>query len=173
MCIRDRLKTALHAAAGSVVATRAARDRAPFRMPLDRAFTVAGSGTVVTGSIASGAVRVGDELRIEPGGVSVRVRGLQNHDQPAAVLRAGQRGAVNLSGVHHQELARGQELAAPGYLRPSTRITAYVQSLPSAPPLKSRHNCLHCAKAAYCRPASAVEPKILTKPWRRSWNNFT
>ena len=57
-------------------------DQAPFRMAIDRSFTIAGYGTVVTGSVSSGRVRLGDELVIEPGAVNVRVRGLQHHDQP-------------------------------------------------------------------------------------------
>lgn len=133
------LKATLHRAAGSILSHRVARaSTLPFRMPIDRAFTVAGVGAVVTGSIASGSVKLGDELLLEPGGKPVRVRGLQNHDQPAEALHAGQRGAINLSGVHHEELARGQELAALGYLRASSRLTAHVQTLPSAPPLASR-----------------------------------
>lgn len=132
------LKAALHTAAGSVTARCSARDCAPFRMPIDRAFTVSGHGAVVTGSIASGSVRTGDELVLEPGGKPVRVRGLQNHDQPVESLHAGQRGAINLSGVQHDELARGQEVAAPGFLRSTSRLTAFVQTLPSASPLRSR-----------------------------------
>jgi selenocysteine-specific elongation factor len=134
-----QLKAALGAAAAEARAKRKATAAGiPFRMPIDRAFTVAGVGAVVTGSIASGSVRTGDELVLEPGGKPVRVRGLQNHDQPVESLHAGQRGAINLSGVQHDELARGQVVAAPGFLRPTSRLTAFVQTLPSAPPLRSR-----------------------------------
>ena len=84
---------------------RAGQTDAPFRMAIDRTFTVEGHGTVVTGSIASGQVRVGDELAIEPGGLAARVRGLHNHDRPAEELHRGQRGAINLAGVHHTQIA--------------------------------------------------------------------
>ncbi|MCE9528436.1 MAG: SelB C-terminal domain-containing protein, partial [Planctomycetales bacterium] len=111
---------------------------APFRMAIDRTFTVAGHGTVVTGSVASGATRVGDELVIEPGGIAVRVRGLQSHDQAAEEVHRGQRAAVNLAGVHHDAIRRGQELAAPGHLLPSKLLTIDVSLLSDVPQLKNR-----------------------------------
>jgi selenocysteine-specific elongation factor len=111
---------------------------APLRMAIDRAFTVAGHGTVVTGSISSGVARVGDELVIEPGGIAVRVRGLQSHDAAADEVRRGQRAAINLAGVHHDAIRRGQELAAPGHLLPSKLLTVNVSLLGDAPPLKNR-----------------------------------
>lgn len=136
----DALREALtEAAAGAAASPRQQRVAGPFRMPIDRTFAVAGHGTVVTGSIASGSVHLGDELAIEPGGVRVRVRGLQQHSHVADEVRRGQRAAINLSGVHHDEIHRGQELATPGYLTPSRRVTVRLQLLPSAPrPLKHR-----------------------------------
>jgi selenocysteine-specific elongation factor len=122
------------------VAERSALDEegAPFRMAIDRTFTMAGHGTVVTGSVSSGVARVGDELVIEPGGIAVRVRGLQSHDQPTDEVRRGQRGAINLAGVHHEAIRRGQELAAPGHLLPSKLLTVSLSLLSGAPPLKNR-----------------------------------
>lgn len=136
----DRLRSALgEAAAAAARSTRAERLRGPFRLAIDRTFTIAGHGTVVTGSVASGRVRVGDELTLEPGGVPVRIRGLQNHDRPAEEVHRGQRAAINLAGVHHDQIARGQELATPGYLRPSRLLSARLSLLPSAErPLKHR-----------------------------------
>ncbi|HJT34556.1 MAG TPA: selenocysteine-specific translation elongation factor [Pirellulales bacterium] len=136
----DRLRSALaEAAAAAARSARAGRLRGPFRMAIDRTFTIAGHGTVVTGSVASGRARVGDELTLEPGGVAVRVRGLQNHDRPAEEVHRGQRAAINLAGVHHDQIARGQELATPGYLRPSRLLSARLNLLPSAErPLKHR-----------------------------------
>lgn len=92
-----------------------------FRMAIDRSFTIAGHGTVVTGTVASGSVGVGDELEWHPEGRLVRVRGLQRHDRPVERIGRGSRAAVNLVGVHHTEIRRGQELAAPGYLK-ATRV---------------------------------------------------
>jgi selenocysteine-specific elongation factor len=126
-------------------AERAARLRpsdpagAPFRMAIDRAFTVAGHGTVVTGSVSSGQAHVGDELAIEPGGLKVRVRGLQNHDRPMEQVHRGQRSAINLVGVHHESIQRGQELSTPGHLRPSRLLTVQLQAVEGvARPIKNR-----------------------------------
>ena len=106
--------------AGQVVAERVENEaERPFRMAVDRTFTIAGHGTVVTGSVSSGEVRVGDQLEIQPGEIAVRVRGVQNHDRPAEMISRGQRGAINLAGVHHNEINRGQELAAVGLLNAS------------------------------------------------------
>jgi len=129
----------------ATAAARAARSQrmallhAPFRMAIDRVFTIAGHGTVVTGSVSSGRVRLGDELVLEPGEVSVRVRGLQQHDRPVDQVQRGQRAAINLAGVHHDAIRRGQELATPGHLVPSRVIAASLSLLPSAGrPLKHR-----------------------------------
>jgi len=136
----DRLREQLAAAAARAVdAGRLRRVDAPFRMAIDRTFTMTGYGTVVTGSVSSGRTRVGDELVIEPGDVAVRVRGLQNHDRAVEEVHRGQRAAVNLAGIHHDETLRGQELASPGHLVPSRLLTSWLSLLPSAPrPLKSR-----------------------------------
>jgi selenocysteine-specific elongation factor len=117
----------------------AKEDQQPFRMPIDRTFSVAGHGTVVTGSVTSGVCRVGDELMIEPGSIAVRVRGLQNHDQPVESVQRGQRAAINLVGVHHNELGRGQELASSGHLLPSKLLTVMLDVLHSSPrPVENR-----------------------------------
>ncbi|HEV3343290.1 MAG TPA: selenocysteine-specific translation elongation factor [Pirellulales bacterium] len=136
----EALKASLTEAAGRVAhSARVGRRHSPFRLAIDRTFTVAGHGTVVTGSVASGSSQVGDSLVIEPGGVAVRVRGLQNHDRQCAEIHRGQRAAINLAGVHHDEVQRGQELAAAGYLRPSRAISAKVRLAETAPrPLKNR-----------------------------------
>lgn len=99
-----------------------------FRLPIDRAFVVQGHGTVVTGSVASGSVNVGDELELLPDGVRVRVRSLQSHDSAADEVRRGQRAAVNLAGVSHDSIRRGQELATPGWLHPSRTLTVSVRT---------------------------------------------
>jgi len=113
--------------------------RTPFRMAIDRVFTLAGHGTVVTGSVGCGTVRVGDLLVIEPDEIEVRVRSLHNHDRPVDALGRGQRGAVNLAGVHHEVIRRGHELATPGYFVPGRLLTVRLNALSSAPrPIKNR-----------------------------------
>jgi len=100
-----------------------------FRMSIDRSFIVQGHGTVVTGSVTSGSVRVGDEVEWQPRGERVRVRSLQNHDQPVEEVHRGMRAAINLAGVHHEDVVRGQEVATPGYLVPSRTLTVRLHSL--------------------------------------------
>lgn len=112
-----------------------------FRLPIDRAFVVQGHGTVVTGSVVSGSVAVGDELERHKGdGTSelVRVRGLNNHGHPVEEVHRGQRAAINLAGVPHESVRRGQELARPGYLVASKVLT--VRLLASA---EGRHGIKH------------------------------
>jgi selenocysteine-specific elongation factor len=101
-----------------------------FRMAIDRSFVVQGHGTVVTGSVTSGRVKVGDELEWLPRRELVRVRSLHNHDRPADEVHRGQRAAINLAGVANEHVARGQELATPGYLSPSRVITVRLNTLP-------------------------------------------
>ncbi len=113
-----------------------------FRLPIDRAFVVQGHGTVVTGSIVSGCVRVGDELAWHVGNGEmemVRVRNLNNHGQPVAEVHRGQRAAINLAGVPLERVRRGQELATPGYLRPTKVTTVQLHASAQARhPLKHR-----------------------------------
>jgi selenocysteine-specific elongation factor len=135
----DVLRDALRAAAEEVGTRADARLAAPFRMAIDRAFTVAGHGTVVTGSVTSGQVSVEDSLEVLPGGVLVRVRGLQSHDRRVTTVASGQRAAINLAGIHHDQVRRGDELASPGVLLPSRLVTAWLEVLPTAAhPLKRR-----------------------------------
>jgi selenocysteine-specific elongation factor len=110
-----------------------------FRLAIDRAFVVQGHGTVVTGSVTSGRVRVGDELEWQPRGECVRVRSLQNHGRPVDEVHRGQRSAINLAGVRHEDVVRGQELATPGYLMPSRVLTVRLHCLSDVKrPLKHR-----------------------------------
>ncbi|MGB2984602.1 MAG: selenocysteine-specific translation elongation factor [Phycisphaerae bacterium] len=114
------------------------RSRAPFRMALDRVFTVQGRGTVVTGSVLRGEVSEGDTLEVWPGGETCRVRDLQTHGVHYDRLARGQRAALNLSGIDRDQVQRGAELATPGYLQPSRMIDVRLQCLSSyGRPLKS------------------------------------
>jgi selenocysteine-specific elongation factor len=100
-----------------------------FRMPIDRSFIVQGHGTIVTGSVLAGSVRVGDEVEWLPSGQTVRVRSLQNHDKPVDEVHRGMRAAINLAGVDHKDVVRGQELATPGFLKPSRVVTVRLHCL--------------------------------------------
>jgi selenocysteine-specific elongation factor len=113
-------------------------DPGAFRLAIDRAFTVAGHGAVVTGTVTSGSVAVGDELELLPAGRTVRVRGLQQHERPVERLGRGARAAINLAGIRHDDLRRGDVLATPGYLRPSNVLGVTLRPTPGAPrPLRN------------------------------------
>src|SRR6516164_4073185 len=110
-----------------------------FRLAIDRSFIVQGHGTVVTGSVTSGSLRVGDDVEWLPRGERVRVRSLQNHDRPVEEIHRGQRAAINLAGVHHEDVIRGQELAVPGYLVPAKVLTVRLHCLADVrKPIKHR-----------------------------------
>jgi selenocysteine-specific elongation factor len=133
------LKQALESVAAQVAPHVAARRRGPFRMAIDRSFTVAGHGAVVTGSVGGGKVEVGDELALEPGGRRVRVRGLNVHARAVDEAHRGQRAAINLAGIHHNEVRRGLELATIGHLVPSRRMTVQLHATEQlVRPLKNR-----------------------------------
>ena len=101
-----------------------------FRIAIDRSFTLAGHGTVVTGTVASGELAVGDDLEWFPEGRTVRVRGIHRHDRPVDRIGRGARAAINLGGVHHLEVHRGHELAEPGYLAASRVLSVEVRESP-------------------------------------------
>jgi selenocysteine-specific elongation factor len=86
---------------------------------VDRAFTIRGAGTVVTGTLWSGAIAPGDRLVLLPAGSPVRVRSVEVHDEPVLRAAAGQRVALNLAGIERREVARGDVVAAPGAVAPS------------------------------------------------------
>jgi selenocysteine-specific elongation factor len=104
-------------------------DAGIFRLPVDRAFTMKGFGTVVTGTLISGDIRLGEEVEILPTGVTAKVRGIQIHNQSATVAEAGQRTAINLQGVEKDTIVRGDVLARPRTLKPSSRLDVYMQYL--------------------------------------------
>jgi len=133
----DELRAAL-----AEVAARAARPAAdgPARLHVDRSFTLRGIGTVATGTLWSGTIGEGDELRVEPRGRPVRVRSVQVHDRPVDRAEAGQRVAVSLPGVERQELRRGDVLVTPGAFRPSFRLDVTLDPLGEIPPRVMLHH---------------------------------
>lgn len=141
----------------------APHDSGVFRMAIDRSFTIAGHGTVVTGTVASGVVRVGDELECQPTGRSVRVRGLHRHDRPVAEIGRGSRAAINLVGVHHTEIVRGEELGTPGYLLATRVLSVEVRASHDAPrPIRHRSRYrLHMGTAESFAALSLLEANEL------------
>jgi selenocysteine-specific elongation factor len=111
----------------------------PARLPVDRSFIVEGFGTVVTGTLWRGRVRVGETLELLLARRTARARSVQVHGAQVEEARAGQRTAIALHGVARDEVGRGDWLVAPGSLAPSRLVTARVTLLPGlARPLKDR-----------------------------------
>jgi selenocysteine-specific elongation factor len=111
----------------------------PFRLPVDRVFSMRGFGTVITGTSISGRLRVGDPVVIYPEGLKSKVRGIQVHGKDVEEVLPGQRTAVNLQGMERALIERGNVLASAGSLHPSHMIDVDLDLLKSAPrPLKHR-----------------------------------
>ena len=152
--------------------TDAARALAPrtasghFRLAIDRSFTLAGAGRVVTGMVLSGQVRVGDEVIVSPTGTAARVRSLHAQNQPAQLARAGQRCALNLAGpeLKRAEPQRGDWLLAPAAHAPSDRLDVQLQVLASeAVPLSQRTSLqLHLGAAMLNARVAALAGHSLT-----------
>lgn len=107
-------------------------DRGKPRLPVDRIFTIAGFGTVVTGTLSDGSLQVGDELEILPAGLKSRVRGLQTHKIKETVAVPGSRTAINLTGVTVDQLRRGDVVAHPSDYTVTTRFDASFRLLKDA-----------------------------------------
>jgi selenocysteine-specific elongation factor len=131
---------ALKAALTACLAERPARPdlRRP-RLPVDRVFTMPGFGTVVTGTLSDGRLKVGDEVEILPSRLHGRVRGLQTHKHKEDEALPGGRTAINISGVNHDQVLRGDVIAHPGSYKPTQRMDVRFRLLPDvSQPLK--HN---------------------------------
>jgi selenocysteine-specific elongation factor len=117
------------------------QDTARPRLPVDRVFTMTGFGTIVTGTLIDGGLRVGQEVEILPTGVKTRIRGMQTHRHSVETALPGNRTAINLAGIPRSDIARGNIVALPGQLRSTMLIDIHLQLLASAPfPLA--HNTL-------------------------------
>src|ERR1044071_2539071 len=109
------------------------------RLPVDRAFSIKGFGTVVTGTLVAGSLKSGDEIEVLPAGVRTRIRNLQVHGRDTDRALAGQRTAINLQGVNVEQVERGSVLAPSGRLLSTSMIDARLDLLSSAPrPLTHR-----------------------------------
>ena len=125
----DELRAALAREGGRA---RARLDADIVRLPVDRVFTVRGTGTVVTGTLWSGSLSLDQRVRLEPGGVEARVRGLQVHGRSVKTARAGERTAVALAGgrVGREAVGRGQVVVGADPWVAADRVTARIELLP-------------------------------------------
>ncbi len=105
-------------------------DRA--RLPIDRVFSITGFGTIVTGTLLDGSLKVGEEVELLPGRKKVRIRGLQTHKKNEQIASPGSRTAVNLTGINVDEIQRGQVIASLKKYQPTQRFDADLRILPSS-----------------------------------------
>jgi selenocysteine-specific elongation factor len=138
----DELRLALARAASALPERRFGE---LFRLPIDRSFSMKGAGTVVTGTVIAGEVGVDAEVELLPAQRKVRVRGIQVHGLPVKLARPGQRAALNLAGMEKDALRRGDMLAAPGSIVPTSVFDAEVLLLPGkfAPLRRGSEALLH------------------------------
>lgn len=127
----------------------------PFRLPVDRVFTMEGFGTVVTGTVTGGSVRVEDPVELIPSGLTAKVRGLQVYGRPVERASAGLRAALNLAGIPKSALRRGEVAAAPGSLPAAGVLDVGLQCLPGGRSIRtgSQVHFYHGAGAALARVA--------------------
>lgn len=102
-----------------------------FRLPIDQVFTAKGQGVIVRGTVYNGEVRQGERLTLLPSNIEVRVRQIQRHHQEKAVASRGQRAALNIGGISHEKVSRGDVLVADDYYSVSDRLDVVVNVLKS------------------------------------------
>lgn len=121
------------AALDKIISTLADRtDSGFFRLPVDRVFTMKGFGTVVTGTLASGKINVGDTVEIMPSGTKAKIRGIQIHNEASTTAKAGQRTAINLQGIEKATIERGHVLTGVATFEPSSRLDVHMKYLAGA-----------------------------------------
>ena len=146
------------------------RDVGRPRLSVDRAFAMAGFGAVVTGTLLDGALAVGQEVELAPSGLRGRVRGLQTHQRRIDSAEPGSRVAVNLSGVSHTQVQRGEVVTAPGWLRSTRQVDVFLRS-PRWAPHSLKHNAgvtFHAGASETAARVRLLEATTL-KPGEEGW----
>jgi selenocysteine-specific elongation factor len=149
------------------------RDIGKPRLPIDRVFTISGSGTVVTGTLADGTLTLGQEIEIAPTGLKSRIRGLQTHKAQLNTVSPGSRVAVNLVGLSPSDLRRGQVLTRSGWLTPTSMLDARLRLL-TQPDRPLHHNTevsLHTGSAEIMARVRLLE-KEEARPGDTTWVQF-
>ena len=143
------------------------------RLPIDRVFTITGSGTIITGTLIDGSFTVGQDVEIVPKGLKSRIRGLQVHKTKSDSAQPGTRVAANLVGVSVDELQRGDVLTKPGWLKPTSLVTGKLRLLDYLPrPLR------HSTEVTFFTGAAQVLAKVRLleadeiKPGETLWAQF-
>jgi selenocysteine-specific elongation factor len=139
-----------------------------FRLPVDRAFSVSGFGTVVTGTIISGKVSLGDTVEIYPGKVKAKIRGIRVHDVPSEVGEAGQRCAINLANIKVSEVQRGNVIAKEDIMEPSLIIDCKLYHIKTAEKSiinRQRVRLYHGTEEIICRIIPLDKEEIKPGQW--------
>ena len=126
---RDGLEELTAAIERELAKTPPRRGSGRARLPIDRAFTMSGFGTVVTGTLVDGSLRAGEEVEVVPGALKSRIRGLQTHGRKVDEAAPGRRTAVNLTGLSVDQLERGMVVATPGWLRTVTAVDVRLRAV--------------------------------------------
>jgi selenocysteine-specific elongation factor len=157
---KDDVISAIEAAARQIPGRT---DKGIFRLPVDRVFTMKGFGTVVTGTLTSGQIVVGEEILFLPGDRKTKLRGLQVHGESVKESSAGTRTALNLQGIDKDEIHRGQTAVREGVLRSTLMLDAKIKMLASAPrPLKNRERVrLHLYTAEVMTRTTILEGEVV------------
>jgi len=135
---REGIPELLSTIDGMLAGTEPRRDKGRPRLPIDRVFSIAGAGTVVTGTLMDGSLAAGQDVELSPSGAKSRIRGLQTHRTQETLASPGSRVAVNLTGLTTAQINRGDVLTRPGWLVPTTLVSARLHLLADARhPLKN------------------------------------
>jgi len=167
---RDGIPELLLTVENLLTVTQPKKDKGRPRLPIDRVFTIAGAGTVVTGTLIDGSLSVGQDVEVVPAGLPSKIRALQSHKAAAEKVSPGSRAAVNLASLTTEQVTRGSILTVPGWLRPVTVLSARLRLLADA-----RHPLPHNAERnIYILAAEAVvKIRLLEaeelKPGESSW----
>ena len=144
------------------------------RLPIDRIFTIAGAGTIVTGTLIDGSLSIGQDVEISPQNLKSRIRGLQVHKTRADTAQPGTRVAANLVGVSVEQLERGDVLTKPGWLIPTTLVSGKLRLLGYL-----RHSLRHATEVTFYTGAAEVLAKVRLleqdelKPGASGWAQFS
>ena len=153
-----------------LAATPAREDRKRPRLPIDRVFTISGFGTVVTGTLVDGSLKVGEEVELRPSDRRVRIRGLEQHNRRVELAEPGSRVAANLVGVEKEDLHRGEVLARVGTMTATRRADASVRVLRDSPrPLRHGAQLLVHAGTAEVGARAIVLAADQIEPGHSGW----
>jgi selenocysteine-specific elongation factor len=153
--------------------TEPKKDTGRPRLPIDRIFTIAGSGTVVTGTLIDGSLSVGQEVEIVPSGLKSRIRGLQTHKNKEETASPGSRVAANLVGINTAELERGNVVTRTGWLKPTDLVTVNLKLIPylRRPLLHGTEVSFHTLAAETMAKVRLLEKEEI-KPGETTWAQF-